>query len=247
MVIEKTLAQASFYQLAFANLFTRLRGKSTRYNTSGVGQHLGDCGSARHCVTLLACFSIKSALTRRTRPLLRDRSSTYHRLTHGQAFPDGLSQAMKTDDNANRSAEADLGGNAKQQATASIPASVGIQRRNTSDNAITKTIWTRAYNTLTWTPPNCRWNPEEPPNFSTGLNVLFAFAGAFTVANLYYNQPILNILAEDFGVDYADVSQIPTLAQAGYAVGLLFLCPMGDLLKRRPFVLSLIFFTATMW
>lgn len=79
------------------------------------------------------------------------------------------------------------------------------------------------------------------------LNVLFGFAGAFTVANLYYNHPILNILAHDFNVPYVKVAQIPTVMQAGYAAGLLFLCPLGDLLKRRPFVLGLVLFTATMW
>jgi len=77
------------------------------------------------------------------------------------------------------------------------------------------------------------------------LNVIFGFAGAFTVANLYYSHPILNILADDFGVAYEEVAQIPTLTQAGYAVGLLFLCPLGDLVKRRPFVLWLVWFTAT--
>lgn len=67
------------------------------------------------------------------------------------------------------------------------------------------------------------------------------------MANLYYSHPILNILARDFGVSYVEVSNIPTLAQAGYAAGLLLLCPLGDLLKRRPFVLSLVLFTATLW
>lgn len=79
------------------------------------------------------------------------------------------------------------------------------------------------------------------------MNILFGFAGAFTVANLYYSHPILNILADDFGVPYEKVSQIPTLAQAGYATGLFFLNPLGDVFRRRPFVLGLVFFTATMW
>ena len=79
------------------------------------------------------------------------------------------------------------------------------------------------------------------------MNVLFAFAAGFTVANLYYNHPILNLLAKDFGVEYEQVAQIPTVMQAGYAAGLLFLCPLGDLLPRRPFVCSLVLFTATLW
>ncbi|WPA99296.1 uncharacterized protein RHO25_003913 [Cercospora beticola] len=107
-------------------------------------------------------------------------------------------------------------------------------------------IWWRVYDFVFWVPENCRYDPSSPPQFSIALNILFAFAGAFTVANLYYNQPILNILAEDFNVSYVQVSQIPTLAQAGYATGLFFLCPLGDMLPRRPFVLTLVFFTATM-
>lgn len=87
------------------------------------------------------------------------------------------------------------------------------------------------------------------------------------MGNLYYNHPILNILAKDFNVPYETVSRIPTYAilyivlpgsqtsrllasrlmQAGYATGLLFVCPLGDLLKRRPLTLVLIAFTATMW
>ena len=83
--------------------------------------------------------------------------------------------------------------------------------------------------------------------FSLKLNILFGFAGCFTVANLYYSHPILNVLAEEFGVTYKQASYVPTVMQGGYAAGLLFLCPLGDLFRRRPFVLWLIWITATMW
>ncbi|KAG9912423.1 MFS general substrate transporter, partial [Aureobasidium melanogenum] len=120
-------------------------------------------------------------------------------------------------------------------------------QRTQEEDTKKSTIWRRIYNVITYTPPRCRWDPEKPPTFSMALNVLFGFAGAFTVANLYYSHPILNILADEFNVPYERASQIPTVMQAGYAAGLLFLCPLGDLLPRRPFVLLLVFFTATMW
>lgn len=79
------------------------------------------------------------------------------------------------------------------------------------------------------------------------LNILFAFAAGFTVANLYYNHPILNILAKDFGVEYEKVAQIPTVMQGGYAAGLIFLCPLGDLVPRRGFVVGLVGGTGMLW
>ncbi|KAG9233856.1 major facilitator superfamily domain-containing protein [Amylocarpus encephaloides] len=100
---------------------------------------------------------------------------------------------------------------------------------------------------VNWTPKRCRWDPDDPPKFTMGLNLLFGFAGTFTVANLYYNHPILNILADEFNVSDERASLIPTMMQAGYAAGLLFLCPLGDIFHRRPFVLILVFFTATVW
>ena len=71
-------------------------------------------------------------------------------------------------------------------------------------------------------------------------------ASAASVANIYYNHPILNILAEYFDVTYEKASIIPTVMQAGYATGLLFLCPLGDIFRRRAFVLTLSWFTATL-
>ena len=108
-------------------------------------------------------------------------------------------------------------------------------------------IWRRAIDLISYTPKRCRWDPDNPPKFTLALNVLFGVAATATVADLYYSHPILNILAEDFGVSYESASIIPTLAQAGYAGGLLFVCPLGDLFKRRPLVLWLVWITGTLW
>lgn len=66
------------------------------------------------------------------------------------------------------------------------------------------------------------------------------------MANLYYNQPILNKIAGDFKVTYEESSQVATLLQSGYAAGLVFVLPLGDILERRPFIISLIIVTATL-
>lgn len=110
-----------------------------------------------------------------------------------------------------------------------------------------RSTWRKVIDILDWTPPWCRYDPNKPPTFSIWHNLLFALAGLLTIGNLYYNHPILNVLAEDFNVSYVTVSRIPTLMQAGYATGLLFVCPLGDLLRRRPLTLGLIGFTATIW
>ncbi|KAG8631158.1 hypothetical protein KVT40_000298 [Elsinoe batatas] len=126
---------------------------------------------------------------------------------------------------------------------------IASEQSSTEEKTVSQSpsLLTRLLEMLNWMPERCRWNPEKPPVFKTPMNILFAFAGAFTVANLYYAQPILNILARDFNVSNETSARIPTLAQSGYCAGLFLLCPLGDLLRRRPFTLSLILFTATVW
>ncbi|KAH7170652.1 major facilitator superfamily domain-containing protein [Dactylonectria macrodidyma] len=97
------------------------------------------------------------------------------------------------------------------------------------------------------TPKNCRWDDNSPPALTMALCILYAMSSTFTVANLYYNQPILNKIATTFNVTYEESSQVATLMQAGYAAGLVFVLPLGDILERRPFIISLILATATMW
>ncbi|KAI1122657.1 major facilitator superfamily domain-containing protein [Nemania abortiva] len=120
-------------------------------------------------------------------------------------------------------------------------------RLGTSESAARDAAVVRFLRAINWMPGWCRYDPENPPKFTFAMNILLAFSTTFTVANLYYPQPILNVIAEDFDVSYERSSNVATLSQAGYAVGLLFLCPLGDIVPRRPFILFLIFVTATMW
>ena len=56
------------------------------------------------------------------------------------------------------------------------------------------------------------------------------------VANLYYLQPLLHQVRSDFKIDTVATSALITLAQVGYAAGLAFLVPLGDLFTRRRLV-----------
>ncbi|KAM0205871.1 hypothetical protein ACHAQI_008701 [Fusarium lateritium] len=54
-------------------------------------------------------------------------------------------------------------------------------------------------------------------------------------------------LPATFNVSYEESSQVATLLQSGYAAGLIFVLPLGDILERRPFIIALVLATATMW
>ncbi|KAK3338079.1 major facilitator superfamily domain-containing protein [Neurospora tetraspora] len=110
------------------------------------------------------------------------------------------------------------------------------------------TPWKNRFQTLWhWKPKAARYDPDNPPEFTMWINILFGFASCFTVSNLYYNQAVLNKIAETFDVTFEKASSVATLMQAGYCSGLLFICPLGDIFPRRPFILGLIAFTATLW
>lgn len=63
--------------------------------------------------------------------------------------------------------------------------------------------------------------------------LLFAIACGLAVANIYYAQPLLDAISDEFGITHSTVGIVITITQVCYALGLLLLVPLGDLLNRR--------------
>jgi predicted MFS family arabinose efflux permease len=69
-------------------------------------------------------------------------------------------------------------------------------------------------------------------------NVLFmAAATGLIVANLYYCQPLIILIAKEFNIPNADAGTITYLTQAGYAIGLFLMVPLGDKIERKSQIL----------
>ena len=62
---------------------------------------------------------------------------------------------------------------------------------------------------------------------------LMSVSAGLVVANLYYNQPLLGQIAKDFGVTESAVSNVALTTQLGYAFGLLFVVPLGDMVSNK--------------
>jgi predicted MFS family arabinose efflux permease len=68
---------------------------------------------------------------------------------------------------------------------------------------------------------------------------LIAVATGAVVANLYYAQPVLHLVARQFHSGTGLTSLIVTCTQVGYAAGLLLVVPLGDLHPRRLLVVRI--------
>ena len=64
-----------------------------------------------------------------------------------------------------------------------------------------------------------------------------AIVAGISVANLYYNQPLLNMIRHDMGVSEFKTNLISMITQIGYALGLLFIIPLGDLYQRKKIII----------
>ncbi|MGC8493016.1 MAG: MFS transporter [Syntrophobacteraceae bacterium] len=74
---------------------------------------------------------------------------------------------------------------------------------------------------------------------SRGLVWLMAVGAGLTVAGIYYAQPLLDLMRQDLGMSVFAAGFIITASQLGYALGLAFLVPLGDLMERRKLVVAM--------
>ncbi|HHV67728.1 MAG TPA: MFS transporter, partial [Ochrobactrum intermedium] len=80
-------------------------------------------------------------------------------------------------------------------------------------------------------------NPDARPLSSATL-LLFAAASGLAVANVYFAHPLLDVMADDLGLKRSTAGLIVAASQIGYALGLIFLVPLGDLFNRRKLILA---------
>ncbi|GAE12221.1 MFS transporter [Yersinia pseudotuberculosis] len=79
----------------------------------------------------------------------------------------------------------------------------------------------------------------DTPGLSPALIVLMSVATGLAVASNYYAQPLLETIATNFSLSVNQAGFIVTAAQLGYAVGLMFLVPLGDMFERRGLIVGM--------
>ena len=67
--------------------------------------------------------------------------------------------------------------------------------------------------------------------------MLFAVTAGVAVANIYYAQPMVGLIADGFGISGTAAVECVTAAQLGYAAGIVLLVPLGDRVDRRRIML----------
>jgi predicted MFS family arabinose efflux permease len=76
------------------------------------------------------------------------------------------------------------------------------------------------------------------------LIAVFAVSCGLSVANLYYAQPLLHTIAGALHCGSGEAGLVVTASQIGYAVGLAFLVPVGDIVSRKRVTPAVLLITA---
>ena len=88
--------------------------------------------------------------------------------------------------------------------------------------------------------------PATPPSTDTQRPLspatvwLMAITVGVIVANIYYIQPLLRIIAGNFDLTVDRAGALAMLSQVGTALGMLFFVPLGDKFERRSLILCLL-------
>ncbi|MFL6614820.1 MAG: MFS transporter [Pantoea agglomerans] len=80
--------------------------------------------------------------------------------------------------------------------------------------------------------------PAAIPVLSSRMIFLFSLTSALAVANVYSAQPLLESIAASLQVSPGTIGTVVTATQSGYALGLIFLVPLGDCVNRKKLVIS---------
>ncbi|MFL0252510.1 MFS transporter [Clostridium neuense] len=87
-------------------------------------------------------------------------------------------------------------------------------------------------------------NNKKEFNLSRFVVILMAVTCGATVANLYFIQPLLSQVTKAFNVSESGAGFVVTLTQIGYALGLFFFVPLGDMKERRSLIIKMLLFVA---
>ena len=77
----------------------------------------------------------------------------------------------------------------------------------------------------------------EHKHLGKGDTAFMAACTGLIVANIYYCQPLIVLIAKEWGLHESAAGRVTYLTQIGYALGLLLIVPMGDILERRKQIL----------
>jgi predicted MFS family arabinose efflux permease len=83
-----------------------------------------------------------------------------------------------------------------------------------------------------------------PPTLGRGLLLLMSVATGLSVAGNYFAQPLLDLIGRELRLGTTMAALVVTAAQVGYALGLMLLVPLGDLVERRRLAVTLFGATA---
>ncbi len=85
---------------------------------------------------------------------------------------------------------------------------------------------------------NMKQTLKENGGLPASILWTLSIVAGISVANLYYNQPLLNMIRRDLDVSEFTTNLIAMVTQIGYALGLLFVVPLGDMYKRKKIIIT---------